>query len=483
MNLKTQTATGVKWTTLATGINTGLRMLQLLILARFLSPEDFGLMSMIWIIVGFIQIYTDFGVSSAIIHRQDTTPNQLSTLYWLTILVGLVTFAIVWIGTPLVVYVFHEPRLIPLLHVAAVVFLITPWGQQFQILLQKELKFNLLARLEIISTVSGVVITILLAALGHGVWSLVLGLIATESVKTLLLFLFSWNEYRPGFHFSRRHLKGYLSFGLYQMGERSVNYLGQRFDQLLIGSILGAQTLGYYNFAYNLVIQPVSRINPIVTRVAFPVFSKMQGDNNRLKSGYLKVISLLTTINAPLLIGLAISAPVAIPLVFGAKWTNSIILVQILSLVALIRSVGNPVGSLQLAKGRADLGFKWNFILLFIYIPTIYLGGKLGGAVGIALSMLVLQIFLLVPAYFYLIRTLIGKCAREYFTEMLKPIMISAEMAIIVVGLSMIFSAVPAIINLSIQIFAGLISYMALTKIHSKGTIEEFQFILAAKHS
>jgi len=473
----------MKWTTLSSAVNTGLRMAQLVILARFLSPEEFGLMSMVWIIIGFIQIYIDFGISSAIIHRQDATANQLSTLYWLNVIVGLATFIVVWVGSPLVASMFHEPRLVHLLHAVAVVFLITPWGQQFQILLQKELKFNLLAKQEVFATVSGVSATIVLAAMGHGVWALVLGLIVSELVKTLLLLFVSWDRYKPGFHFERHHLKGYLSFGLYQMGERSVNYLGQRFDQLLIGAILGAHTLGYYNFAYNLVIQPISRINPIVTRVVFPVFSKVQSDEKRLKKGYLKVISLLTSINAPLLIGLAVSAPVAIPLIFGETWTEAVRLVQILSIVGLIRSVGNPIGSLQLARGRADLGFKWNLALLFVYIPSIYLGGKLGGAVGIALATMMLQIILLVPSYYFLVRTLIGDCARDYFSEMFKPIMISLEMAIIVLALSLNFRNVPPSINLAIQLVAGAVSYIGLTRIHSHETITEFKFILAAKHS
>src|SRR5262249_36314737 len=154
--------------------------------------------------------------------------------------------------------------------------------------------------------------------------------------------------------------------------ERSINYLSERLDQLLIGTLLGARSLGFYNFAFNLTGRPIWRINPILTRVAFPIFSAVQHDREKLRRGYLRLLSLLTTINAPLLIGLATLAPVAVPLVFGRKWTDSIILIQILSLVTLSRSVGNPIGSLQLAKGRADLGFKWNAFFLLVSVPAIY---------------------------------------------------------------------------------------------------------------
>jgi len=460
MTLKSKATAGVRWTTLAAAVNTGFRLLQLVVLAHFLSPDDFGLMAIVWIIIGFIQEYTDLGISSAIIHRQDATKDQLSTLYWLNILAGLCAFILVWLSTPLLVHFFNEIKLAKLLHGIALVFLINPWGTQFSILLQKELKFNFLAIQEMCATIAGVSCAILCAISGLGVWSLI----------------------RPNFRFCRSDLKGYLNFGLYQIGERSVNYISERMDQLLIGSILGVNSLGYYNFAFNLVIQPVIRINPIVTRVAFPVFSKVQNDTNRLKAGYIKVINLLTSINAPIFFGLAMAAPVAIPIVFGEKWNSSILLVQILSFVALFRSIGNPIGSLQLAKGRPDLGFKWNILLLVVTFPTIYLGGKFGGVVGVAVSLLCLQILMQVLEYLYLVRSLIEKCAKEYFGAILKPIFFAAEMIFWVIGASFVFNSAPPMLFLIIQITLGLISYILLFWLQDKKTVIEIQSMIRPKY-
>lgn len=123
---------------------------------------------------------------------------------------------------------------------------------------------------------------------------------------------------------------------------------------------MGAQALGFYTLAWNLIIQPLQKLNPIITRVAFPVFAKLQDDNARLKRGYMSTLNILSAMNFPYFFGLAVVAPLLVPVVFGMQWLPSILLMQILCVVGLLRSTGNPIGSLLLAKGRADWGFKWN---------------------------------------------------------------------------------------------------------------------------
>ena len=481
MSIKQEAISGVKWTSLLTVISTTIQVLRTLILARLLNPEDFGLMGMVMVVTGFAQIYSDMGISAAIIHRQDSTNDHLSSLYWLNIFSGFITFGLVWFSIPLVVKFFGEPRLLPLIQILALIFVITPLGAQFQILLQKELRFNMVVRREIMGGFIGFVVAVVLASNGFGVWSLVWGLIAEVSVKAILYMSIGLSQYRPSFHFKRHDLRDYIGFGLYQIGERTVNFLSQRLDQILIGYLLGANTLGFYNVAFNLTTLPIERINPIVTTVAFPVFSKIQNDNIKLRSNYIKVINLLTTINAPLLIGLCVTAPLFVPLFFGEKWYQSVIFVQILSFVALCRSIGNPIGSLQLAKGRADLGFKWNVILLFFSLPTIYIGGTLGNAKGVAYSLLILQVCLYVPSYLYLVRPLIGRCAKEYASSILKPITLAAFMGLMILPIPYIFKAFSNLILLIMQIGIGCLLYIFILWLKDKNVINEFRTILFSK--
>lgn len=451
------------------------------ILARLLSPVDFGLMGMVMIVIGFADAYTDLGISAAIIHRQDTTREQLSSLYWLNIFTGLVAFGLVWVCMSLIAALFREPRVVPLLQPVAIALVISSIGKQFEILLQKELQFNVLARQEIIASFGSLIVAIVCAVSGLGVWALVWASLTNATLKTVFLVRIGLYRFRPLFHFSRSDLKAYVGFGLFQMGERTINYLGERLDQILIGTLLGARTLGFYNFAFNLAARPISRINPIVTKVAFPVFSKVQDDPERLRRGYLKVLGFLTTINAPLLIGLAAVAPKAVPLIFGAKWTQSIILIQILSLVALSRSIGNPIGSLQLAKGRADLGFKWNVFFLLVSIPAIWGGYRVGGATGIAGALLLLQMFLQVLAYFYLVRRLLGECARGYTAVIMKPIALSSAMGLIVAPLPLLLTGLSVILVFTLQIAIGISVFLVLLWLFHSKVLSEFRNLFFAR--
>lgn len=429
MNLRTSAAAGVRWSAAAEAITVSLHLVQTVVLARLLAPEDFGLMAMTLMVVGLAHAYADLGISNALIYRQDTTREQLSSLYWLTVISGLATFFLVLATAPLAAALFGEPRLQDLVMLVAVVFLVAPAGQQFQLLLQKHLRFRELAWVEIAAAITGITVAVISALGGQGVYAIVWGHLAGTGVKAGLFFRLGWSEWRPALRFRRSDLRGYVRFGLYQMGERSINYLSSRLDQALIGGLLGAQALGYYHLAHMIVIQPTARLNPVVTRVAFPVFSRMQTEFDALKDGYLLMIRALASVNFPMLFCIAILAPYFLPLFFGEQWSPAIALVQILSLVALLRSTGNPVGALLLARGRADLGFKWNTVILLINIPVLLLGAHWGGVTGVAWALLLYQVSLFFPNYWFLVRSQIGPCFGDYLQAMVPAFLLSALMA------------------------------------------------------
>lgn len=409
---------------------TGADFLKLAILARLLTPSDFGLMGMIRVIIGFAQAFSDMGFSNAIIYRQDANQDQLSTIYWLSILTGVLVFALVWVATPLLVYFYHEPRLRDLLFWAALSFIITSIGNQFQVLLQKELHFNCLAGIEVTAVIIGATIAVVSAVAGQGVFSLIWGQLASAGSMALLLTVFGSKTWRPHLHFKRDDLKGYMSFGLYQMGERAVNYYTANVDYLIIGRFLGADILGIYTIAYELVVRPISTINPVVTRVAFPLFAKKQADNAALRRGYLEVIRLLAFIIFPLLIGLGVTAPLAIPVFFGKRWVSAIHLVQILVILGMLKSIENPIGSILLAKGRADIGFGMNAFCAAVNTCVFWFVVRYGVyAMAWAEVALCLVYFIVGLTILYFI---IGLGQSEYFAALIKPTVASSAMGAIV---------------------------------------------------
>jgi lipopolysaccharide exporter len=483
IGLRGQAEAGVRWTGLSSATNVITDIVRIVVLARFLSPVDYGLMAMVWLVIGLSQIYIDLGVSAAVIHRPNNSKKQLSSLYWLNILAGLGACGLVSLCAPWVSMIFREPSITLLLRVTALVFLIVPIGSQFEILLQKELMFKVLARWEMVASAAGTIVALALAISGFGVWTLVWSFLTSVTLKTFLLARVGFVSFPPSLHFRYADLKGYIGFGLFQLGERSINYLAEKLDQLLIGPLLGAEALGFYNFALYLTSQPGARINPILTKVAFPVFSKVQNEPARLQRGYIKLLTLLTTVNAPLLIGLAAVAPWAVPVIFGAKWTSSVLLVQILSFVSLSRSIGNPIGSLQLAKGRADLGFWWNMSLFACSVPAIYVGGKIGGAIGVAVSLLILQICLNIPSYLFMVRPLIGKCARVYILATLKPVVLAFVMGLAVTFLPVFSPSLDMRTELASRIALGALVYFGLLFILDRRVIADFQSALVSVRS
>lgn len=428
MNLRERAALGAKHTGAAGIITAGLQLAQLAILAHFLAPADFGLMSMALVIIGFVQNFADLGISNAIIHRQNITRNQLSSLYWLNIVFGLIIFILIWATTPLIVSFYKEPRLSSLMVWASIVFVIAPIGQQIQVLLQKELRLDQLSKVEMISVSMGVITSVCFAATNHGVYSLIWGQLTTAVMKALLLVFYGWPKWQPTLHFKKQDLMGFIGFGLYQMGERGINYFASNVDYLIIGHFLGPKALGAYMLSYQLVVAPMMKINPIITRVALPVFAKKQDSNELLRSGFLEVTRLVALLALPVLVGLPTLASLFIPAIFGNAWEGTIPLVQILAIVGILRTLGNPSGLILLAKGRVDIGFKFNAVVAIINAST-YLFAIQYGIYALALSCAILS-----AVYFILLltilRSLVGLEPLEYFASIIKPVIASSAMGV-----------------------------------------------------
>lgn len=457
MSLKKTAVSGVKWTTVSAAVASIMQLIQIAILARFLDKDAFGLMAMALFVIGISQIFIDMGISNAIIHKQEVNKKQLSTLYWLNIFIGIVIFLFVIGISPLVAYLYDTPELKPVIMWIAVSFLILPWGQQFDTLLRKDMKFKSLALRDVLAKSAGLVISVVLAYLGYGVYALVFANLASAIASVVLLTIIGVKYYRPRFVFSIKSLKnqGFFSFGLYQMGEKIINYFNSNFDTILIGKILGMESLGLYNIAKQLVMKPFQILNPIITKVAFPTFAKVQNDTLRLKNMYLKVIRLLSSANSPIYILMILLAKPIILLFFGSDWIEAVPIFQVLAVGTLFISIGNPVGSLQLAKGRADWGFYWNLGMLAIMPLTIW-SGSFYGLIGIAVA---LAVFYIIGTYILSWKLFILPLTQskyvEYIWSFSKPILLSIISAILPYLILNFISS----LNIYIELIVGILIY------------------------
>jgi len=453
MSLRKQAISGVKWTTLSTVTNSVLQILQLAILTRFLEPSDFGLMAIVLVVIGFSQSFMDMGVSNAIIHYQDVSRERLSSLYWLNVMAG----------------VCREPRLTQLILGVAVIFLIQPFGEQFRVLLQKDLRFDVIAKCEVTAKLISFVLAVVLAFLGAGVWSLVLGYICNVIIFTLLYVYIGLKIHRPILRFRRADLEGFLQFGLFQMGQRTVNYFSAQVDKLIIGRILGMEMLGYYSLAWQIIVMPLMRINPIVTRVAFPIFAKVQNQSEVLNRYYTKAVSMLMTVNFPILFGAFIVANELVAVMYGEEYSRVAGILRILTVVGLYKTLGNPNGPVLIAKGRADIGFYLNLFWTAVVTSSCYLFAK---KFMTPESVAYAQVFVLIVGWvpFYIVRKVAGVNYWPIVKHLGKLTLISMAMIAAVYGVIELVS-VHLRLKLTIEVITGAVVYTVLIWLFDRETI------------
>ncbi len=422
--LKNKAISGVKWTSVSSIIIAFLQLAQVSILARFLAPSDFGLMAIVTVIVGFCSMFMDMGISSAVIHKQDITHRQLSSLYWLNVFSGLVLFILIYFLSAMVSDYYQEPKLMNLIKLLSTTFLVSAIGNQYRVLNQKELKFDLLAKIEVTAALLSFFVAVISALYGYGVYSLVYATLVNVITSNTLFIISGCKLYKPACIYQHSDVKDLVKFGVFQMGERSINYFNSQFDVILIGKLLGTDALGIYSLAKTFVMKPAQIINPILTKVTFPLMSKLQNNIQQLKVVYINMVYYLCLVNFPIYIAIAILAEPIVLLVFGKEWLDSVELLQILAIYFMFRSILNPVGSLQLARGRADLGFYWNLALTAIVPCTIYFG-SFYGLTGVAVALLLLQVIINFPAWYYMVRPLCGISFNIYFVNIFKPLLIT----------------------------------------------------------
>jgi len=246
----------VQWAALSSVVGGAINIIQISVLARYLEPSDFGLMAIAMVVIGFSQSFIDFGISSTIIHKQDITQSQLSTLYWINVLAGAVIFVIILLLAPLIASAYSHEDLKGILVWVGTTFIIRPFGQQFFVLLQKDLQFKVISIIELISKVAGLGVSVGLAIEGFRVNSLVFSTVIMTIVWTILFAIMGWKHYLIRFQFKILEVKEFLLFGWFQMGERAINYFSSEIDTLLIGKLLGTQALGLYSIAKQLTTRP-----------------------------------------------------------------------------------------------------------------------------------------------------------------------------------------------------------------------------------
>jgi len=397
VGLTRRAISGVKWNGILTAGRAAVQLVAVAMLSRLLAPSDFGLVGMASVVTGLVHTFEDLGLANSVIQNQDTTKEQLSSVFWFNVIFGLTLFVLIWIATPLVTAYYREPALKHMLRWSSTSFIVSPASGQFHGLLRKDLQFRLRTKVSLVALLAQSCISLGLAVIGIGAMSLVWGTLGGAVVSAICVTLIaSRSGWLPEFRFHWADLAGFFEFGLYQSAGRALKYLSRNADYLIIGRLLGAEPLGYYTLAHNLMRLPLGYLNPMINVVAFPVFARIQDDEARVGKGYSRILRYLATGTAPTMAGTMVLAHVLIPVVYGPQWLPAVPVVRVFAGLGILLSLGDPIESLLLAKGEAHLLLYLNALAVSGFAASSLVGSRYG-ILGAAWASLLFTLFVLLP--------------------------------------------------------------------------------------
>lgn len=371
-SLKNKTIHGILWSAVDSFAAQGITFLVGIVLARLLSPAEFGLVGMITVFIAVSESFINSGFSQALIRKKNCTETDYSTVFYFNLLTGILFFIILFFSGPLISSFFKEPQLNLLVKVLALVLIIDSLTMIQRTTLTKRIDFKLQTRITVISALTGGVVGIWMAFAGYGVWSLVFKTLSQRAMNSLLLWI--WNRWRPLLVFSIQSFRELFAFGSRLLVSGLIDTLYRNIYYLVIGKYFSAQELGYYTRAQQFNDLPSANLTGIMSRVTYPVLAQLQADPEKLKSGYKKMIKSIMLISMVLMAGLAAVAEPMIITLIGEKWRPAIIYLQLLTFVGMMY----PLHALNLnmlqVQGRSDLYLRLEIIKKLIAIPIIVIG-------------------------------------------------------------------------------------------------------------
>jgi PST family polysaccharide transporter len=369
-----------------------------MILARILTPDDYGMMAMVFAITGFAGLFINLGLSTATIQRAEINHSQVSTLFWINAAVGVFIMIIVAALSPAVAWFYKTPELKWVTLALSCNFFINGLAVQHQALLNRQMKFTVLAIIQVGGMLFGVVVAIIAAIYKFGYWALVFN---SLSVSLFTVF-FSWYflGWMPGLPRKNVGVGEMIRFGADIVGFNVVTYFSRNLDNVLIGRFHGSNSLGIYSKAYQLLMMPITNLRNPLIKVALPALSKLQNDHYRYRVYYMKFISIISFVFMPLVVFMFVFSQNIINFFLGDQWIGSNFIFRVLVFVALIQPLSTTRSLVLMSIGRSRLNLKLGCIHSLFLISGFFVGIP-WGANGVALSYVVSSYLLFAPLVYF----------------------------------------------------------------------------------
>ena len=427
--IKTQTFYGMIWSFIQRFGTMTISFVSNIVLARMLTPDDYGAVGMLMIFISIANTFVDGGFGSALIQKKNPNIADYSTIFWWNIFISIFLYAILYFSSPVIAKFYNLPILVTVLRIQGLVLFLNSLSIiQFN-QLRKQLKFKRIAKISVISACLSSLIAIILAWLGCGIWSLV----AQQLILSFLNACFLWvlNKWYPSLIFNKGAFKELFSFGSYILVSNLINTISNNFQGLLIGKYFSSSIMGYYTQALKLETVASHSISGVVEQVSYPVLSKFQNDNRSLSSAIYRLMSSLAYLTFPLMLILILTAEFIILFFYGTKWLPCVQYFQILCLSGIAASLQNITYYAVACKGKSKDLFKWTIIKRFASISCVILGFIYAEEIGLLYG-IVFGSWICLIANSYLVNKHIGYTILNQFKDLLPIILLSVFTYVIV---------------------------------------------------
>ncbi|MBN2520771.1 MAG: MOP flippase family protein [Bacteroidales bacterium] len=459
-DLKQKTVSGLAWSFVDNIATHGITFIVGIILARLLTPEEFGLIGMITIFIAISTSFINSGFSAALIRKIDCTDRDYSTVFYFNLATGILFYLILFFSSSAISRFFNEPQLFGIIRLLAVVLIIDSLTIIQRTILTKRIDFKLQTKISVIAAITSGTIAIIMAIRGFGVWSLVIRQISRQAINSFLLWL--WNRWKPLLVFSVSSFKELFSFGSKLLASGLIDTVYRNIYYLVIGKFFSAQELGFYTRADTFKNLPSQNLNTVISQVSYPVLSSIQDDIPRLKTNYQRLIRTTMLITFVLMLGMAAVAKPMIIALIGEKWLPSVVYLQMLCFVGMFY----PLHALNLnmlqVQGRSDLFLKLEIIKKILVIPAIIIGIIWGVKIMIA-GMMVNTII----AYYlnsYWSGRSIGYSLKQQVKDILPSFILAASVSVAIFILGYMLPVNPWV-KLIIQVLAGALFTIVICEV------------------
>lgn len=467
-SLREKTISGMLWSFSDSIAGQAIQFVVGLILARILSPAEFGLVGMITVFLAVSQSFIDSGFAQALIRKPGAGENDYSTVFWFNLGAGVIFFALFFALAPAISRFYNEPKLLALTRVLSVILIINSFGMVQRALLTRRIDFRQQTIITVVSALISGVVAIWMALTGYGVWSLVWKSLIGYLIQAVLLWWLS--KWRPVFIFSWESFRDLFAFGSKLLISGLIDTVYRNIYPLIIGKVFTAEDLGFYSRADQFTKLPSQNISQVVQRVSYPALSQLQDDNPKLKSGYRKVITTTMYISFIALLCLAAVAKPMIVVLIGEKWLPAVPYLQLLCLGGMLYPLHAINLNMLKVKGRSDLFLRLEIIKKLLAVPVI-LAGIFIGIYAMLIGMVVHSfVGYFINSYYS------GRMINYPFNEQLSDILPAFIIALVTAGVTWLLSfVIPAgnFVVLTIQLVtaAGLTLLLSeLTK--NRGYLE-----------